>query len=197
MFGRLPASGNRPFLISVNRLQPNTERIRAAGISILELILVISILAILTALALPAYGFFKRKAEDAGCMSNMRSLHASLSAYMQDHAFVWPQNPYQLEPGSDPDQEAKWWIDELQPYGGTREVWLCPSERRGFAIDTDDEHYDMTYVPTAFDEIPNRAYQWSRQPWLIERGGFHDDGEANLIMPDGSMRKDKSPVPFK
>ena len=176
---------------------PNLRHLRwSKGISLLELILVIAILAVLAAIAVPAYGFFRKKAEDAACMTNLRSLHASFSSYIQDHGMVWPQNPYALKPESDPDQEAKWWFETLESYGGTREVWLCPSERRGFAIDTDDEHYDMTYIPTAFDDTPNRAYQWARQPWLIERGGFHNEGEANLIMPDGSMRKDKSPMPL-
>lgn len=181
----------------MNRAQFHSCHAKARGISLLELVLVISILAVLAAMAVPAYGFFRRKAEDATCMANLRSLHASFSSYIQDHGMVWPQNPYQLDTGSDPEQESKWWFEALEPYGGTREVWLCPSERRGFAIDTDKEHHEMSYVPTAFDEIPNRAYQWARQPWLIERGGFHNEGEANLIMPDGSMRKDKSPMPFK
>ena len=192
------------FLSTALIMNARLDRFKAglAGISILEILLVVSILAIIASLAIPAYGMFRRKAEDAVCMSNLRSLHAGFSSYLQDHAFVWPQNPYANKPdsetqGDETDPEAKWWYEQLKDYGPTRETWLCPSERAGFVEDNDPNHFDMSYVPTSFDETQNRAYFWANQPWLIERGGFHDQGLANLVMPDGSMRKDKSPVPSK
>lgn len=166
------------------------------GLTILELLLIVSIIAIIAALLFPAYGFFRRKAEDATCMTNLRALHAGLSTYLQDHAFVWPQSPFndakKSESISESD-EAKWWYEQLKDHGPTRETWLCPSERGQWADDNDPNNYSSTYVPSNFDETPNIAYRWSTQPWVIERGGFHDKGQANSIFPDGHIDKRTSP----
>ena len=170
-----------------------------AGLTILELLLVVSILVILIALLFPAYNFFKRKAEDAVCMGNLRGIHAGLSAYLHDHNFVWPQNPYLIKPDSgDADNEAaKWWFEQLKPYGATRETWLCPSERAQWAEVNDPEHFDSTYVPSSFEDTPNIAYRWALQPWAIERGGFHEKGMANAIFPDGHISKRTAPGGIK
>jgi prepilin-type N-terminal cleavage/methylation domain-containing protein len=173
-------------------LSPPRQR---AGFTILELLLVVSIIVILAALMFPAYNFFKRKAEDAVCMGNLRTLHAGFSSYLQDHQFVWPQNPFlQMadDEGSDSD-EAKWWFEQLKGYGPTRETWVCPSERGHWAEVNDPDHFDSTYVPSSFDSTPNIAYRWPRQPWAIERGGFHEKGQANAVFPDGHIDKRMSP----
>jgi prepilin-type N-terminal cleavage/methylation domain-containing protein len=164
---------------------------REAGLTLLELLLVISMLVVLASILYPSYNYFKRKAEDAVCMANMRSLHAGLSTYLHDHSFIWPQDPSVKEgaPSTTESNQAQWWYEQLKDYGPTRETWLCPSERRGFAIDNDKEHFESTYIPTYFEGEPNQAYKWTRQPWVIERGGFHDQGQANLIYPDGHMEK--------
>ncbi len=157
----------------------------------MELLLVVSIIAVLASFIYPAYNFFKRKAEDATCMGNLRSLHAGFSSYLHDHGFVWPQNPYieAAQDSSSESDEAKWWFEQLKPYGPTRETWLCPSERSHWADDNDPDHYNSTYVPSSFDETPNIAYRWQLQPWVIERGGFHEKGQANAIFPDGHIGK--------
>ena len=168
---------------------------KCRGLTILELLLVVSILLILASVVYPSYKYFQRKAEDAACMSNMRAIHAGFSTYLHDHAFVWPQNPSNKKGGgaNEDSDDAKWWYEQLKDYGPTRETWLCPSERHGFAEDNDKDHYDSTYVPTNFDDTPNRCYEWARQPWAVERGGFHDNGQANLIYPDGHMEKHDAP----
>ncbi len=184
-----------PFEIAPPFLMTPAPTSRAQGISILELLLVVSILAILAALIIPAYGFFRRKAEDGVRMSNLRSLHAGFSAYLHDHAFVWPQNPYLGGPSNDnqDSDEAKWWFEQLKDHGPTRETWLCPSERGHWADNNDPEFFNSTYVPSNFDETPNIAYRWPRQPWVIERGGFHEKGQANAVFPDGHI--DKNIIP--
>ena len=141
------------------------------------------------------YGWFKKRAQDAGCMSNLRGLHAGFSSYLGDHAFVWPQSPETRDGGEDieEDQVNKWWFEQLKPYGIARKHWLCPGDRIGMEDITDEQHYDLSYIPTTFDEVPNRAYEWSRQPWVIERGGFHEKGMVNKVMPDGSIQKDAMP----
>jgi len=168
---------------------------RPKGISLLEIVFVIAILAVAAALIFPSYNYIKRKSEDGVCMSNLRSLHGGFSAYLQDNGFIWPQSPFltRSDDITEDSVEAKWWFEQLKEYGPTRETWLCPSERGKWAEVNDPDHVDSSYVPSSFDETPNIAYRWSLQPWLIERGGFHDQGQANAIFPDGHIDKRTSP----
>lgn len=175
-------------------------RRRRSGLTLLELMLVIAVLAIVVASAIPAYSYFRRKVEDATCMANLRSLHAGFSTYLQDHQFVWPQSPFFQNQGSavvSDGDEAQWWFETLKDYGPTRETWLCPSERGHWAEVNDPDNFDSSYVPSNFDDTPNIAYRWALQPWVIERGGFHDKGMANAIFPDGHINKKLAPGMFE
>ncbi len=161
------------------------------GKTLLELLVVITIIAILASLAIPLTSHFRRKAQDATCMSNLRSLHAYFSAYLLDHGMVWPQRPDGPDaesPAGKNDEVAEFWIKTLEPYGAHRQTFLCPSERSTFADNFDENSFDSSYGITEFDKTPNIAYQWP-QPWAIERGGFHGGG-VNMVMPDGSVKKD-------
>jgi type II secretory pathway pseudopilin PulG len=168
-----------------------------SGRSLLEILIVVTVIAILGSLAVPLFGHFRRKAEDAACMGNLRTLHASFSSYLLDHKMIWPQLPGGIDGdgmAGENDVVAEFWFKTMEPYGSHRETWICPAERRTFAENTDSQIFDASYSPTLYDPLPNVAYQWATQPWLIERGGFHQ-GEANRVMPDGSIQKDFAPFP--
>jgi prepilin-type N-terminal cleavage/methylation domain-containing protein len=176
----------------------STDRSLCRGLSLLEIMVVVTILAILLSLCVPLISLYKRRSEDLACMGNLRSLHTSFGAYLLDHSMVWPQpNEGLINDASDAeddnDQLTQFWITTLEPYGAHRQTWLCPSERSTFKTDFDEKRYDASYAPTPFDKTPNIAYEWGRQPWLIERGGFHG-GEANRVMPDGSIQKQYLPI---
>lgn len=169
---------------------------RRSGRTLFEVLIVVTIIAILASLAVPLFGFFRRKADDAACMGNLRTLHTSFSSYLLDHKMVWPQVPGSLDEdgmAGENDALAEFWFKTLEPYGSHRETWLCPSQRRTFAENTDSKIFDASYSPTQYDPLPNIPYQWARQPWVIEGGGYHQ-GEANMVMPDGSIQKEHMPM---
>jgi len=157
----------------------------------MELLLVIAILAVMASMVYPMFGYFRRRAQDAICMTNLRSLHAALSSYMGDNGQVWPQYPNSGD-GPNENTQAKWWYETLKPYGPTRKTWLCPSHPVDSATENDPQNYDFSYIPTNFSAEANIAYRW-KQPWVIEFGGYHDGNMANQVMPDGSLRKGLSP----
>lgn len=119
-------------------------------------------------------------------MSNMRSLHVSLSAYIQDHA-QWPQEPEELWESPNEDASEDWWIETLTPYGGDESVWQCPTIARQIRAQSEDGRPRAHYAPTSFDEGTLTPYRWSTQPWLVEIGNIHGRG-AHLLFPDGSIR---------
>jgi len=162
------------------------------GYTLLELLIVLTMVAALATLSFPMYGYLREKARDAACIGNLRILQQGAATYMLDHDAVWPQMPESLEQG-DPDEEAmwKWWHDELKDYGVSKRHWICPSELA--SIDQpDSETHDFygSYIPTAYEATPNIAFYWSSQPWFIERGQFHGDNHGpNVAIPDGTVRQ--------
>lgn len=155
--------------------------------------MVVVIITILVTMAVPSYSWLRERAGHAGCVSNLRIIHAGFNTYMQDHNMVWPQLPTNIiATGSGEEQEWRWWHDTLKDHDVARTNWICPSDKQ---IDRDDEgrkidiktKYVSSYMPTTFDDLPNTAFRW-KTPWVIERGGFHyKDQGPNLLMPDGTV----------
>lgn len=64
---------------------PRRHAIRPAGLTLLELVVVVGIVAVLAALAMPRYLEYKTRAEVSAAMSNERMLADGLNAYHVDH----------------------------------------------------------------------------------------------------------------
>ena len=64
----------------------------SGGFTILELLISVSIIAVLAAMVLALSDTIRRRAEQAACVGNMRSLFAALSAYNTDYGH-FPQAP--------------------------------------------------------------------------------------------------------
>jgi prepilin-type N-terminal cleavage/methylation domain-containing protein len=179
------------------RLTNTSSRRQPTGVTLLELLVVLVIIAVLASFLMALGPHFRVKAQDVACKSNLRGLHAGFSAYLGDHQFVWPQSPEVSDEKSledvDENEVCKWWYEQLKPYGLSRRSWLCPGDRDGNPDTEGEDTYDLSYIPTNFDAIPNRAYEWAKQPWVIERGGFHKNGAANKVMPDGSIQMEAYP----
>ena len=110
-------------------------RVRSAvAFTIVELLVVISIIAVLASLLLPALSRAKENGQSARCKSNLRQIGLGLSMYTTDHGFYPPY------------QEDDWilklrrtWFHRILPYtGGTwsNGVFVCPLFTAG-ALDWD------------------------------------------------------------
>ena len=117
-------------------------------------------------------------------MTNLRNLFAALDADTRDQGH-WPQCPYEI---GNPEFD-RWWLKELSHYNLSRANWECPTfqrmQERGEAEKKDEKTID--YVPTPFDDQPRTPYKWASQPWAVEVGDFHGDGNL-VLFPDGSIK---------
>jgi prepilin-type N-terminal cleavage/methylation domain-containing protein len=154
------------------------------GMTLTEILVTVSVLAILAGIVFNVVPYAREKAEGTKCAQNMRSLYVSLSSYIQEQGH-WPQEPEEV--GDSPNTLEDWWLEELKPYGGTKEVWRCPTIYRRISSKNPDGRPLLHYTPAMFDESPYTPYRWPNQPWLSEIGNMHGRG-ALICFPDGSIR---------
>jgi prepilin-type N-terminal cleavage/methylation domain-containing protein len=161
---------------------------RSAGVTLLELLTVIVVIAILTTMLMPAISAMAERMERAKCTANLKSLYIGAEFYLQDQK-RWPQiNPALI--GNESDRYASLWIEALKPYKVSENVWRCPTvEKKLPATDKSKtgEQKRIDYYPTPFDSKQITPHRWAGQPWFIERGAVHDSGNL-MIFQDGSVK---------
>ena len=166
-------------------------RSRSAAFTLLELLIVLVIIAILSTLLLPVYGHLRERAQKVQCMANLRSLYLASDIYLQRNG-SWPQITHSTSDTGDADF-ANAWIDALSPFGPTRQTWVCPAIQEVLQnpdyLQTQNARID--YFPMRFDDKPTTPHQWPRQPWFIETGDVHGNGNL-LIFTDGSIAETKN-----
>jgi len=152
------------------------------GFTVIELMVSITIVAVLATIAMKAYEPLMMKSESVRCSSNMRSLHISLSSYINDVGH-WPQAPTDTESENVNEEFEDWWIAEMKPYDVPELLWKCPTVYRLVQHKNPETRPKLHYTPSSFDSIPLSPYRWATQPWLMEIGPH-----GNILFMDGSVR---------
>lgn len=157
----------------------------ASAFTVLELMTVIVIIAILSAIVLGVVGWLRHRAKRVQCMTNLRQLHVAAEIYIQQNG-GWPQIRRVAYP--DPTDFANAWIDALGSSGPVRSTWICPSMQEMLQNPdySERENARIDYVPMPFDDKPTTAHQWQTQPWFVEVGDVHGSGNL-MIFTDGSI----------
>jgi len=99
--------------------------------TLIEMLVVISIITLLLSIALPSLSKSKMIAREAICGSNMRQATISFTSYSNDNNQVYPDFSY------DPATKSQWsnpnywtqgyWREHMQDYGLLRELFYSPS----------------------------------------------------------------------
>jgi Tfp pilus assembly protein PilE len=158
-------------------------------VTLLEILTVIVVIAILVVMLLPAVSHMVSRMDRARCTMNLKAVYLGAEFYLQDHK-QWPQIDPQLSGKANSDEYARLWIAALKPYKVSPESWHCPTVQKeaSKAVNAGEKPKErIDYFPTPFDSKEITPHRWSEQPWFIERGAMH--GEGNLmIFPDGSIK---------
>jgi prepilin-type N-terminal cleavage/methylation domain-containing protein len=154
--------------------------------TLLELMTVILIVAILAVMLLPVYQQMQLRSSRSHCIENLRSLHVAADLYVQEHHF-WPQIK---NDGVSSQTVATKWIAHLQPYGVAQINWICPAIQELLHNPdlTNSQNVRIDYTATPFDTKPTTPYQWAKQPWFVENGNMHGNGNL-IIYPDGHVQE--------
>ena len=96
---------------------------RAPGFTLVELLVVITIIAILTAILVPAAGGMRVRANQTVCASNMRQIGMALTSFSSENGGSFPVTTHTA------DEAEQAWIYTLAPFlGNVDEVRLCPAD---------------------------------------------------------------------
>ena len=174
-----------PTIATEAALQRKLKLAGCRGMTLLELMTVIIIIAILGVLIMPAVGLYRGRSERLACTTNLRSLCVATSSYVVDNQ-KWPQ----IRVRDDHRQQAEEWYAALKPYGIGWSNWVCPSvQRQAGPLDFEEKpkHRRLDYFATPFDDHPRTPWRWPTQPWFIERGDVHGNGNL-MVFCDGSVQ---------
>ena len=109
------------------------QNLRAANFTLVELLVVISVIAILSALLLPALSRAKATAARIGCSSNIRQMALTTHYYVGDNQdYLPPQARAGTAPwnnANEPQFQAASYMNVSAP---GRSVMMCPADRRPY-----------------------------------------------------------------
>lgn len=113
----------------------------AAGYTLIELMLVITIVALLGGLLFPAVQGMTQKADSLSCQNNLRQLGLAVQNAAQDNNNVYPYiepSPDSERPVYEPDGniQAKSLLDTLSRYGVTAKSVQCRADVRALSGDS-------------------------------------------------------------
>ncbi len=165
----------------------------AAAFTLLELLIALVIVGILITLLIPVYGRIRERAQKVQCMANLRGLYVGTEAYLQRNG-SWPQ--IFLKNYGESEDFANAWVAALEPFGIERSTWICPTIQVLLRNPdyNDPANARLDYVSTGFDDKPTSPHQWPRQPWFIETGDVHGNGNL-IIFTDGSIAETNDVLP--
>ena len=167
---------------------------RPGAFTLLELMIVLVIITILGTLLLPLYGEMRARAQKTQCITNLKNLYVGAEVYVQRNGH-WPQIS-RTSGASGAEDFANAWIAALAPNGLGRPSWICPTIQALLQEPdyTQPRFARLDYIPMNFDANELTPHKWPRQPWFIEAGNVHGNGNL-LIYTDGSIGEVNDLVP--
>lgn len=129
------------------------------GFTLLEVLTVISIIAVLASILFPVFARARESARKRTCQSNLQQIAAALHLYAQDNGGRFPRRNNDFSP--------------VLPYTKSRSVFFCPSDSL--------PHQDYNAQPTRPGEKPKPRGK-NVESSYVYLGGLTDDDRKDIVI---------------
>jgi prepilin-type N-terminal cleavage/methylation domain-containing protein/prepilin-type processing-associated H-X9-DG protein len=165
------------------------------GFTLVELIVVITILAVLAAITYPVSSRVIQSGKASACVSNLRAIGAGLQLYLGDHNQIMPPHLWAGRKSISDDVPV---IDNtLNVYVSDPRVFACPADNLGIAAGTGTSYFwnsglDGQSTAQLHFLLSPSGGQNSEIPVLSDKQGFHPyiSNKVNLLYADGHASQD-------
>ncbi len=181
----------------MSNIKPKPSRVEASGFSLVELLLAVALVALLSALSIPALETMRRRADAAVCANNLRQIGTAMLQKVQDNNNAFPlveSDP--TSPVYPPEAGALSLLETLRPYGIIERSLRCPGDvrQKNFfqAKGTSYEWFPLVdgevavtpkiYLPSGVLTLPQTLF-----PMAADFTGVHR-GRQNVLFADGHVR---------
>jgi prepilin-type N-terminal cleavage/methylation domain-containing protein len=151
--------------------------------TLLELLVVLTIVSLLLAMLLPVIGVMRDAARQVSCLSNLRQLQLADFAYAGEHRGMVTPNCINLDYGTgNPNNVFRPLADLLDDYlpkgvnkANVRPVWMCPQAR----VVMQTTQWPMTYGANTTAH-PGHDFRWWATP---QSNGYPNRRLAEIVRP--------------
>lgn len=123
-------------------MEQKTRKFRRA-FTLLDLLIVIAVITIMSAILLPVFSRAREKARRATCQSNLKQLGVAIAQYMQDYDEMFPCGARQPPSAG----VGNGWAGQILPYTSSTQLFRCLDEagRPGVAAPSGTQYYSYRY----------------------------------------------------
>lgn len=171
-------------------LNPTTR-----GFTLVEMLVVMAIIAIISALAVGGWQASQRSARSLACTGHLRQIGTALSRYLSDHDQTFPK----LVMARDDKEDKQPALDtELLPYIREKSVFKCPADTAGIAEKTGTSYLwnhklnGQRLADLSVTFLRGETITDSHKIMVIgDKEGFHSEPDkVNVLYADGHASKE-------
>ena len=163
----------------------------SSAFTLAELLVVIAIIAILSALAYPAYQRVTESGRATACTSNLRQLGIALSLYLAENNNTMPTLKTARASLAD---DVPVIDNTLDKYVSAKGVFACQADKGGFAARTGTSYlWNVTLNGQPLASLNFLGLEdLSHIPIMFDKEGFHTyiADKINILYADGHATKD-------
>jgi len=159
---------------------------RSAGFTIVELLVVLAVIVLLAALAVPAFRSVIDRGRSAACLQNLRAIGAGLQGYLGEHSLIMPQ----LATGrASRDEDIPVMDTVLAAYVDSATAFHCPADRKLFTATGNSYFWNSALSGQSAANLNFLLFveDRSRIPVVSDKEGWHRKSgvRVNFLYADG------------
>ncbi len=163
---------------------------KRTGFTLVEILVVIAILGLLSALLFAAFARVREKGRSASCQSNLRQIALAMQQYVGDNDGTFPAMWFVTDKDT-PKAKMFEWKEVIMPYAKSDAIFRCPSSN----VESPNDHVGYNYNWLDLNKI---VWSPNRDPKKNQIVGQHEanfDALADVVLNydvmatkfDGSM----------